>query len=192
MKDLTPEERRQIYEEEKARIEGPSGNKKKSSAISRSSVITSSSFSIAICLILIVGLNFFSQYIALYVPYVSGDSSYWTREPFLTPDYSSWLPIATIGLVLIVIGQVLILILKKYLWQELILMISNLIGIAVILSLLNIYPFDYSSIRDPSWAQALPLLINIFLGIIVFGLIVAVLVRGIKLIITVTTKIYNE
>jgi hypothetical protein len=192
MKDLTPEERHQIYEEEKARIEGPSGNKKKSSGMSRSSLITSSSFSIAISLILIVGLNFFNQYIALYVPYVSGDSSYWTREPFLTPEYSSWLPIATIGLVLIVIGQVLILILKKYLWQELILMVSNLIGIAVILSLLNIYPFDYSSIHDPSWAQALPLLINIFLGIIVFGLIVAVLVRGIKLIITVTTKIYNE
>jgi hypothetical protein len=194
MPDLNPEERKKIYEEEKARLEASqiSFKERNKGGKRKGSLVASSSYSIAISLILLIAFNFFNQYLALYRPDVSGATLVWAREQVLTSGFNTWLPMLTIGLILSIAGHVFIIILKNYVWQELILIILDLIGIAVILALFYIYPFDFSAIQDKSWAGALPIIINIVLGMVVLGLIISMLVRGIKLIISVTTKVYNE
>jgi hypothetical protein len=194
MAELTPEERKKIYEEEKARIETSQSvaAEKNKVAKRRSSVVASSSYSIAISLLLLIAFNFFYQYIALYRPEISGGSLTWIKDAFLTSEFKTWLPMLTIGLILTIAGHIFIIILKNYIWQELILMITNVIGIAVIVALFYIYPFDFSTIQDKTWAEALPIIINIILGVVLLGMIIAVLVRGIKLIVAVTTKVYSD
>jgi hypothetical protein len=194
MVELSPEERRKIYEEEKASIESFQllEEKRLTARKRKASVIASSSYSIAISLILLIAFNFFNRYIALYRPDISGDTLVWIKEPILTSGFNTWLLLLTITLILNIMGYIFIIILKKYVWQESIILILNLIGIAIIVALFYIYPFDFSLIKDNSWAEVLPVLINILLGIIGIGMIIGFLVRSIKFIIIVTTKTYNE
>ena len=194
MTDLTPEERKKVYEEEKTRIETSQSQEKERNKVPkrRREIISSSSYSIAICLILLIGFIFFNKYIAFYRPDFSSDTLVWVKEQILTSAFNTWLIILIVGLVLVIAGHICIIILKNYVWQELILIITNLVGIGVIVALFYMYPFDFSTIQDKSWTGVVPIIINIILGLIILVMAISVLVKGIRLIISVTTKVYNE
>ena len=144
----------------------------------RNERVASSGAVIAWSIVLLIFFNFFSQYIAYYH---NG-----AREPILTSDFNLWLPILTTTLVLSIIGHIILIILDKYLLREIIIIVLNCFGIAVVLTLLNLFPFDFSVIPNANIAAYTELGVRIALIATTVGLGIGTLVRFIKLVVNIT------
>jgi len=147
----------------------------------RAGRITSSAFVIAWSLALLIFFNFFNQYIAYYNNETVGNVSIWVRESILTGEFSSWLPILTIALVLSMVGHAILIAIDKYVLREATLIILDLFGISVVISLLSIFPFDFSALPNAAVANGMELGIMITLGLVAFGIGIGIIVRLIKL-----------
>ncbi|MFC1871319.1 hypothetical protein ACFLYF_02830 [Chloroflexota bacterium] len=145
--------------------------------------ITSSSIAISWSIILLVLLVFFNKYIAYYQPETIGDITNWVRYPVLTEAFNRWLPIAIAALLFFIAGHVVLIYRDSYLRQEIILGVLNLFAITSIISLILIFPFDFSAL--PSADIAITGILSIFVrvGLIGVAVIFAVgtLVRFIRL-----------
>lgn len=197
--DLSPEERKRIYEEEKARIEkeakldeaeqesvavsvtGIASKADDHSRVARSRRVTSSSFTIAWSTVLIVFLNFFNKYIA----YFQYESPEWVRYPVLTEDFSAWLPIITTTLVLFIIGHGIVIAFDRYSIREATLVILNMFGVVSVVWLLVVFPFDFGGIPNATLIDGLPIIMTLILVGIAVILGIVTLVRLIKLIVDV-------
>ncbi len=146
--------------------------------------ITASSIAIAWSFALIIFFNFFNQYIAYYNNETVGHISVWVREPILTGAFSSWLPILTITLVLSILGHAMLIAIDKYILREATLLVLDLFGIVAIASLLSIFPFDFSTLPNAALAFGMEIGIRITLCLITFGIGIGVIVRLIKLIVS--------
>ena len=80
------------------------------------------------------------------------------------------------------------IIFDKYLLRETAVIVLSLFGIATVVTLLSIFPFDFSVITNPNIAEVLSIVITIALIGITIGLGIATLVRFIKLIVNVLMK----
>jgi uncharacterized membrane protein len=145
--------------------------------------ITSSSFAIAWSFIFLLFFNFFNKYVAYY-QYESGK---WMGYPILTADFNAWLPIITATLTFSIIGHILAIIIDSYLLRETTLLVLNLFGLAAVVSLLSIFPFDFSVIPNTTIAEVLPIIATIALIGIAIGLGIAALVSFIRLIVSAAT-----
>ena len=145
--------------------------------------IAASSAAIAWSLILLVFFNFFNQYIAYYHDGI--------RDPFLTADFSFWLPILNTTLILSIIGHIILIIFDRYLLREIILIVLNCLGIAVVLTLLRLFPFDFSVIPNANIAAYVELGVTIALIVGTVGLGVGALVRFIKLMVNIAKQNIN-
>jgi len=152
---------------------------------SRSTRIAASVWAVIWSIILLVFFSFYHQYIAYYHPVTSGDVTTWTKIPLLTSGYFGWLPILMTTLILSVIGYVFLIIYDRYILRQSVLVLLNLFGVATVLTLLSIFPFDFSAIPNASVANVLPPLVTIVLIIIAIGLVIGILVMLIKLIVNV-------
>jgi len=150
----------------------------------RAGRITSSSFTIAWSIVFLILFNFFKEYIAYY-QYESGR---WIGYPILTADFNAWLPIVTATLGFSIVGHIVIMLFDKYLLRETTLIVMNLFGIAAVVSLLSIFPFDFSSIPHTAISDVSPVIATIALIGIAVGLGIATLVSFIKLIVSAATK----
>ncbi|MFC2069079.1 hypothetical protein ACFLTP_08775 [Chloroflexota bacterium] len=197
---LSPEERKRIYEEEKTRIEEERKQEKEKQeaegtvrrvndrtedypGTGRVGRVTSSSFTIAWSIAFLILFSFFKKYIAYY-QYESGE---WIRYPVLTVDFYAWLPIITATLIFVIIGHIAIIIFDKYLLRETALIILNLFGIAAVVSLLSIFPFDFHSVPNTVAVNLWPVVATITLFGIAVGLGIATLVSLIRLIASAAT-----
>ena len=146
--------------------------------------ITSSSFAIAWSFVFLIFFHFFNEYVAYYQPKIAGNVTVWTRYPVLTEDLNLWLPILTTTLTLSIIGHIILIIFDRYLLREITLIVLNLFGIATVLTLLSIFPFDFSVIPNTEIAAYVDLGIRILLIISAVGLGIGTLVRFIKLMVS--------
>lgn len=128
---------------------------------------------------LFIFLSFFYKYIVWY--HIEADGSV-TRLPMLTGDYLSWLPVLIVALILSIAANILFIIYDKYWLRETIQIILNIIGVAVVIALVSIFPFDFSVIPNSTAVDIVPILVRIVLILTVISLGVGVLVRFIKLI----------
>lgn len=147
----------------------------------RAGRITSSALAIAWSLALLIFFNFFNQYVAYYNNETIGNVSTWVREPILTGEVSLWLPILTVTLVLSMVGHVILIAIDKYFLREATLIVLDILGIAVVISLLSIFPFDFRALPNAAVADGMELGIRITLALIAFGMGIGVIVRIIKL-----------
>jgi len=161
---------------------------------SRSGRITASAFAIALSIVLLIFFNFFNQYVAYYHSETVGNITTWTRYPFFTEDINLWLPILTTTLIITVIGHIILIIFDRYILREMIHIVINAFGLATVLTLLSVFPFDFSVIPDTTAANATYLGVRILLICISIGIGVVILVRVIKLIVNVVrgTASYQE
>ena len=150
----------------------------------KSGRITSSSFAIAWSFVFLIFFNYFNEYIAYYDFETAG----WVRYPVLTEDFGAWLPILTVALTLSIAGHIILIIFDRYILRETTLIILNLFGIAVVLTLLSIFPFDFSAIPNATIADIAPIIATIVLIGITVGLVIGTLVSFIRLIVTIITK----
>jgi len=161
---------------------------------SRSGRITASAFAIAWGIVLLIFFNFFNQYVAYYHSETVGGITTWTRYPFFTEDINLWLPILTATLIISIIGHIILIILDRYILREMIHIVINTFSLWTILTLLSVFPFDFSVIPNPAAADATYLGVRVFLIFISVVIGIALLVRAIKLIVNVVrgTASYEE
>jgi hypothetical protein len=180
--EISPEEKKKIYEEEKVRIE--SVREEHSGKTRR---ITSSSLAIAWSIVLLIFFYGFRHYLAYYqIEPVNGVSN-WVRYEVLTHDFYIWLPILTITLILSIAGHVFLLIYDRYILRQSITIGLNLLGITTVATLLYIFPFDFSSI--PSMDELiLSVMLRISIVAVLVILVVVALVNLIKFIIRLATR----
>jgi uncharacterized membrane protein len=147
--------------------------------------IASSAFAIAWSLALLIFFIFFHDYIAFYhLEKVSG-ASVWIREPVLTSDFSLWLPIIITVLLFSIAGHALLLAVDKYILREMTLLVLDIFGAMAIITLIAIFPFDFSTFASSDMAAWIELGLKVTLGIIVFGIGIGVIVRLIKILVNV-------
>ncbi len=161
---------------------------------SRSGRILASAFAIAWSIALLIFFNFFNQYVAYYHSETVGGMTIWTRYPFFTADINLWLPILTTTLIIAIIGHIILIIRDGYVLREMIHIVINAFALWTVLTLLSVFPFDFSVIPDPAAADATYLGVRIFLIFISVGVGIAILVRVIKLIVNIVrgTASYEE
>ena len=143
---------------------------------------------------MLIFFNFFNQYVAYYHSETVGNITTWIRYPFFTEDINLWLPILTATLIITVIGHVILIILDRYILREMIHIVISAFALWTILTLLSIFPFDFSVIPGTNAADATYLGVRIFLILISVAVGIAILVKVIKLIVNVVrgTASYEE
>ena len=150
--------------------------------------IAESSFAIAWSIALLIFFNFFNQYVAYYSSETVDGVTIWTRYPFFTQDISLWLPILTTVLTLTIIGHAILITFDRYTLRETIMIALNALGLAVVSTLLSIFPFDFSVIPSATAADATYIGVRIFLIFISVGMGIGIIVRLIKLIVHVVRQ----
>lgn len=153
----------------------------------RSGRITSSSFAIAWSIVFLIFFVFFNQYIAYYQPETVANVTHWVKYPVLTGGFYTWLPVLVVTLVLTIAGHIILIIFDRYLLRQTILLVLNVLGVATVLTLLFIFPFNFSLIPNPTVASVLPVIIIIVLAATTLGLGIGAIVRLIKLIVDAAT-----
>ena len=151
-------------------------------------------FAIVWSIALLIFFNFFNQYVAYYHSETLDGVTTWTRYPFFTEDVNLWLPVLTATLIITIIGHFILIILDRYILREMIHIVINAFSLWTVLTLLTVFPFDFSVIPSTSAAEATYSGVRIFLIFISVVVGIALLVRVIKLIVNVVrgTANYEE
>jgi len=154
----------------------------------RSERIISSSFAIAWSIVLLIFFLFFNEYIAYYHAETVGEITVWNRYPFITEEFNLWLPILTATLTLSIIGHSILIALDRYLLREVTLIVLDVFGIATVLTLLSIFPFNFSGIPNAEIASLSPMIAMIVLISITVGIGIGIIVRLVKLIVNIVRQ----
>jgi uncharacterized membrane protein len=145
--------------------------------------IVGSSFAIAWSIILIIFLNYFHQYIAYYHPVAAGSNSVWEVYPLVTGAFESWLPIATLALIVSILGHAVMIAYDRYIARQITHMVVDAFGLASIISLVTIFPFDFSPIPNIDVVNGLELGLPAILIFISVCIGISLLVRFITLVV---------
>ena len=80
----------------------------------------------------------------------------------LTGDYFTWLPIMITGSIIVIVASVVMIIHDEYRFSRTIQIGFNIIGIAISVSLVSIFPFDFSVIPNAATANVVPTVVRVF------------------------------
>jgi len=125
----------------------------------KSGEIASHIFMILVTLVQLVFFTAFHKYIAW--PITGADASV-TRLSLLTDDYFTWLPIPIIASILAIAFHIIFIIYDNYRFQTTAEIILYLSGMTVTISLLTIFPFDFSVIPNATVAKVVPIVATVF------------------------------
>jgi uncharacterized membrane protein len=154
--------------------------------------ITGYAFVLAWSVILLVVFNFFHQYIAYYTYHAA--SSSWTWKSFFTDDIGRWLPIFNTALIISIIGHTVLILVDNHILRRAIHVITAGFGLAAMLTLLVVYPFDFSTavIPNSTAAAATDMGVRIVLILITVGYGIGLLVRIIHLLVSIGKATIRE
>jgi uncharacterized membrane protein len=149
----------------------------------RAGRITGAVFAIAWCIALLIIFNFFHQYIAYYHADTFAGMVTWERYPFFTDGISIWLPVLTTALVIAIIGHLVLIFFDNYVLWQLLHVIMDAFGLAAVVTLLYVFPFDFSALPSGAASAGTQIGVTALLVLITIGMSIGILVRVIKLII---------
>jgi uncharacterized membrane protein len=149
----------------------------------RTSRIVGSSFAIAWALALVIFFNYFHQYIAYYHAVTSGGATVWEVFPLVTGSFENWLPIATTALLITIIGHALMIVYDRYLFRQAAHLVIDIFSLASIISLVAIFPFDFSPIPNIDVVHGLEIGLPVGFILIAVGIGIGILVRFITMIV---------
>ncbi|MFA5308882.1 MAG: DUF4870 domain-containing protein [Dehalococcoidales bacterium] len=147
--------------------------------------VTGYAFVLAWCVILLVGLNFFHEYIAYYTYHAA--TSTWSWKSFFTDDIERWLPILNAALIVSIVGHTVLILLDNILLRRAVHVITSGFGLAAVITLLAVYPFDFSTNVIPSSTAAAATDMGVKIGLICITVIygISLLVRFINLLVSI-------
>jgi hypothetical protein len=149
---------------------------------SRVGRLVGSSILIAWYSAVLIFMNFYHEYIAIYHGHTSNGVTTWTRDPILNQDIHQWLPILNVALLVGIAGNIMTIVWDKYLLREPVKIIIDIFTLAAIISLISIFPFDFSSFPDALSIDATTTGVKVVLIIAAVGTGIGILVRLIKFI----------
>ena len=103
------------------------------------------------------------------------------RYSFLNEDFSRWLPIVTIAIIVSLIGNIFLIFYDKYLFRQVTRIVLDLFGLASTITLVTIFPFDFSVFPNNDLTSLLTPIVTILLILISVGIGIGILVRFIKM-----------
>lgn len=134
---------------------------------------------IVVTAIQLVFFTFFHQYIAWHSSRTDGST---VRLSMLTDDYFTWLPFPIVGSTLVITASIVMIIWNNRYFRQIAWIGFALIGITMVVSLLSIFPFDFSVIPTTSTAEAVPKWLTGFLIFMAVFYGVSALVQFVQLI----------
>ncbi len=127
----------------------------------RAGQIASDIFIILVTAANLIFFAFFHKYIAWYI---TGPDGSVTRLSMLTDGYFTWLPIPITASILIIVANIVMIIYDRYWFRQTAWIIFSIIGIAVTVSLVSIFPFDFSVIPNATAVDVVPIVVTVFLS----------------------------
>jgi hypothetical protein len=145
--------------------------------------IVGSSLAIAWAVALMIFFNFYHQYIAYYQAVQMDGNTYWQIHNLVTSDFNSWLPLLTTALAFSIVGHAFLIAFDKYMLSQSVHILLDVLGLATVVTLLSIYPFDFSVIpnTDAAWGAQIGTTVTLILLSVGFG--IGALARFIRLIV---------
>ena len=126
----------------------------------------------------LIFFSFFHKYIAWYTTEPDGSV---TRLSMLTDEYFIWLPIMITASILVIVASIAMIIYDNYRFSRTIQIIFNIIGIAVAVSLVSIFPFDFSVIPNDTAVDVVPIVVTVFFILLAVFYAITALVMFVKL-----------
>jgi uncharacterized membrane protein len=140
--------------------------------------IAGSVIGIAWAVALLIFFNFFNDYVAYY------PSNHITPHYSLfNSDISLWLPILNTTLILAIIGHAIIIVYYRPVLRNIIRFILDCFGLAVILTLLAVFPFDFSVIPSQTAQDVTSISVHFGIIAVAIGMGIALIVKFVRLII---------
>jgi len=102
---------------------------------------------------------FFHKYIAWFTTKPDGSV---TRLSMLTDEYFTWLPILITASIIVIVASIVMIFYDEYRFRRTIQIIFNIIGIAVSVSLVTMFPFDFSVIPNATAVDVVPTVVTVF------------------------------
>jgi hypothetical protein len=125
----------------------------------RSGEIASDIFIILVTAANLIFFAFFHKYIAWYTTAPDGSAS---RLSMLTDDYFTWLPIPITASILVIVANIVMIAYAREWFRQAAWIGFCLIGIAVTVSLVSIFPFDFSVIPNATAVDVVPIAVRGF------------------------------
>jgi len=111
---------------------------------------------VSIILVTLAQLIFFTRFHEYIAWPITGPDGSVTRLSMLTDAYFSWLPIMITASIIVIIASLAMMVYHNERFRRSTEMSFSLIGIVVSVSLVSIFPFDFSVIPNPATAEVVP------------------------------------
>lgn len=139
-------------------------------------------------LVFIIFFNFYSKYIAYFQYEKINGSLHWNVFPIITPGFSKLIPLITAGLFVILIGNIILLVVDRYVLSRIVEILSSVFAVVILVNLIIAFPFDFNIIPYNQLSELLPLIIKILAGLIALILVILIIANFIKIIIKITKR----
>jgi len=143
---------------------------------------------LSIIIVTVAQLIFFTRfhkYIAWYTTEPDGSV---TRLSMLTDDYFIWLPFVITASIVAIVAYTGMIFYDQYWFRMTAQIIVTVFGIAVAVSLVSIFPFDFSVIPNATAVDVVPIVVRVFFILLAAVYGVTALVLSVKLIRSYTVK----
>ena len=140
--------------------------------------IASDLFIIFVTAAQLIFFTFFYEYIAW--PVTEPDGTV-TRLSMLTDDYFTWLLFPITASIVVIVASIVMIIWDNYWFRQAAWILFCLMGIAVTVSLVSIFPFDFSVIPNATAAEVVPIAVRVFFILLAAFYGVAALVMLVRL-----------
>ncbi len=145
---------------------------------SRGGELASDIFVVLVTVAQLIFFTFFHQYIAWYT---TGPDGSVTRLSMLTDDYFTWLPFPITASILVIVATAVMIAYNRYWFRQAAWIMFCLIGIAVTVSLVSIFPFDFSVIPNATAVDVVPIVVRVFFILLAVFYGVTALVMSVQL-----------
>ncbi|MDD4923787.1 MAG: hypothetical protein PHF74_02985 [Dehalococcoidales bacterium] len=147
------------------------------------------SFAIFWNIVLIIFFSLFYEYIAWYSV---GDDGSLVITPMLTSDFMLWMPVLITSLSICIVANIILIVYDRYWFREAVQILLELIGMAVVIYLVIIFPFDFSVIPNAVAAGILPTVTKVVFIFVAVAFGVSALVRFIKMVLNIENREYTN
>jgi len=127
----------------------------------------------------LIFITFFHQYIAWYTIEPGGSV---TRLSVLTEGYFTWLPIPIAASIVAIAAYTVMIFYDRFWFRTIAQIVVHIFGIAVVVSLLSIFPFDFSVIPNATAADVVPTVVTAFLLLMAVVYVVTAIVLFVRLV----------
>lgn len=118
---------------------------------------------LAVVLVTVAQLIFFVYFYKYIAWYSTGSDGSAIRTSLITDDYFTWLPFPVTASIVVVVVSIVMIIFNRAWFRQAAWILFSLLGIAVVVSLLTIFPFDFSRIPNATAAGVVPVALKALL-----------------------------